>query len=132
MPKLSSIDHLVLSVANITQTVAFYTEVLGMQAEQFTPADGSIRWALKFGNQKINLHLVDTPFAPHAQAVAAGSGDLCFLTNANLEIWQAHLEAQGVEIEQQPIARTGATGPIFSLYVRDPDGNLIEISTPRP
>lgn len=132
MPKLSSIDHLVFSVADIAKTVAFYTDVLGMQAEQFTPADGSTRWALKFGAQKINLHPVDAPFAPHAHTVAAGSSDLCFLTDINLEIWQAHLKTQSVPIEQGPIARTGATGPILSLYLRDPDGNLIEISSPQP
>lgn len=132
MPQVTSLDHLVISVTDIARTIIFYTDVLGMQAEQFTPTDGSTRWALSFGSQKINLHEASTPFAPHAKTVAAGSADLCFLTDTLIESWQDHLTNLNVAIEEGPVKRTGATGPILSLYIRDPDGNLIEISTPHP
>ncbi|WP_270725021.1 VOC family protein [Shimia sp. Alg240-R146] len=130
MPQVISLDHLVLSVTDIARTIIFYTDVLGMQAEQFTPADGSTRWALKFGEQKINLHHASAPFAPHAAKVASGTADLCFLTNRDVADWQAHLDTLRVPIEDGPIKRTGAQGPILSIYIRDPDGNLIEIGTP--
>ncbi len=119
---------MVLTVADLERTVAFYQTVLGMTPEQFQPADGSTRWALKFGQQKINLHPADGPFDPKARAPLPGSADLCFLTDAPLAEWQAHLAAHDLTVEDGPVARTGATGPIMSLYVRDPDGNLIEIS----
>ncbi|KPA20014.1 Virulence protein [Shimia sp. SK013] len=129
MPQVTSLDHLVLSVTDIARTIIFYTDVLGMQVEQFTPADGSTRWALKFGEQKINLHDASTPFAPHATKVASGTADLCFLTGSDIADWQTHLETLQVLIEDGPIKRTGAQGPILSIYIRDPDGNLIEIGT---
>ena len=124
MPRVSSLDHLVLTVADPVTTVDFYTRVLGMEARRF----GEGRQALHFGNQKINLHPADAPIRPHANNPTAGSADLCFLTGTPLADWQAHLAAEGVEIEEGPVDRTGATGPIRSLYIRDPDGNLIEIS----
>lgn len=130
MPKLSSLDHLVLTVANVQTSVAFYRDVLGMQAERFYPADGSTRWALTFGQQKINLHAAATPFEPKAENAKAGSADLCFLTQTPLRDWQSHLAAHAVSIDTGPIERTGATGPILSIYIRDPDGNLLEISSP--
>ena len=130
-PKLTMLDHLVLTVHDIAVTVAFYTDVLGMQAEVFHPADGSTRTALKYGAQKINLHPTDAPFAPMATQPCPGSADLCFLTETPLPDWQAHLAAQCIQIEEGPIMRTGATGPILSIYLRDPDGNLIEISMPQ-
>lgn len=99
-----------------------------MTAEQFTPADGSVRWALKFGTQKINLHPAGQEYDPKAVHPTKGSADLCFLSDTALSHWQSHLEAQGVSIEEGPVQRSGATGPILSLYVRDSDGNLIEIS----
>ncbi len=125
---VQSLDHLVLSVADIDATLAFYTRALGMNAEKFHPADGSTRHALKFGAQKINLHDAAAPFAPHAARPAPGTADLCFLSEVALEDWQTHFARHDVSIEQGPVARTGATGAILSLYVRDPDGNLIEIS----
>ncbi len=128
MPQVAGLDHLVLTVADIDRTIAFYRDVLGMVAEVFHPADGSTRWALKFGAQKINLHAAAAPFAPMAARPTAGSADLCFLTETGLAEWQAHVEACGVAIEQGPIARAGATGPIMSIYLRDPDGNLIELA----
>jgi catechol 2,3-dioxygenase-like lactoylglutathione lyase family enzyme len=128
MLRVTSLDHLVLTVADITQTVRFYVDVLGMEVQEFHPADGSKRTALKFGNQKINLHPAASPFDPKAQTPTAGSADLCFLVTGDLGGWAQHLKTQSVPIESGPIARTGATGPIMSLYVRDPDANLIEIS----
>ena len=125
MPTLSRLDHLVLTVADVSTTVAFYSEVLGMQVEVFYPADGSQRTALKFGQQKINLHSAAAPFDPKAARPTPGSADLCFLSAEPIADWVAHLEDR---IEEGPIARTGATGPILSIYLRDPDGNLIEIA----
>lgn len=99
-----------------------------MTAEAFTPADGTRRWALKFGAQKINLHKAGAEFEPKAAHPAPGTADLCFLSDAPVADWQDHLAAQGVTVEEGPVPRTGATGPLTSIYVRDPDGNLIEIS----
>ncbi len=128
MPQLTGLDHLVLTVADMDRTIAFYRDVLGMAAEAFHTADGSTRWALKFGVQKINLHPAAAPFAPMAAVPTAGSADLCFLTATPLDAWQTHLTVCDVPIEEGPIARTGATGPIMSIYLRDPDGNLIELA----
>ncbi|SFR33441.1 VOC family protein [Litoreibacter janthinus] len=127
-PKLSGLDHLVLTVADIPTSAAFYQDVLGMDVQQFQPADGSARTALSFGRQKINLHQAGAEFRPHGRAPTPGSADLCFLTEAPLDEWALHLDLQGVGIEEGPVMRSGATGPIRSLYIRDPDGNLIEIS----
>ncbi len=129
-PRLTALDHLVLTVADMAATLAFYGDVLGMQADVFTPADGSTRHALCFGQQKINLHPAAAPFDPKAARVTPGSADLCFLSDTPLADWQAHLGRNGIPIEQGPIRRTGAEGPILSIYVRDPDGNLIEIANP--
>lgn len=128
MPKITAMDHLVLTVANIDDTCAFYETILGMETEAFTPADGSQRWALKFGNQKINLHQQGQEFDPKAQMPTSGSADLCFLTESPLEVWQEHFEENSVAIIEGPVARTGASGPITSLYIRDPNGNLVEVS----
>ena len=128
MPSVDALDHLVLTVADMGVTVAFYERALGMTAEHFTAADGTTRTALKFGSQKINLHQAGAEFAPHAQRPIRGSADLCFLSADPLAGWRAHLESLGLAIEDGPIKRTGATGPLLSIYLRDPDGNLIEIS----
>lgn len=127
-PKLSALDHLVLSVADLDATVAFYTAILGMEVEHFTPAGAPPRIALRFGQQKINLHNVAAPFRPHASNVQTGSADLCFLSDTPLKAWEDHLSAHHVTIEEGPVTRTGATGPIRSIYLRDPDGNLVEIA----
>lgn len=126
--RVTALDHLVLTVADIPKTVAFYTDVLGMQAEEFEAADGTHRWALKFGNSKFNLHQSGREFDPKACHPTPGSADLCLLTEAPLDEWQAHLMKCGVELEEGPVPRSGATGPIVSVYLRDPDQNLIEIS----
>jgi len=129
-PHLASLDHLVLTVTDIARSVAFYTDVLGMQATEFRPADGTRRWALTFGIQKINLHQSGAEFEPKAAHPGPGTADLCFLSEVPLAAWQTHLGATGITIEAGPVARTGATGPLTSIYLRDPDGNLIEISNP--
>ena len=126
--KLNALDHLVLTVTDIDATVRFYCDALGMQAERFMPADGTTRWALKFGAQKINLHQVGQEFEPKAKQATAGSEDLCFLSDVPLADWQAHLADHGVKVIEGPVKRTGAQGPIISIYMRDPDGNLIEVS----
>ena len=128
MPKLTSLDHLVLTVADTDRTVAFYEQVLGMKVEVFHPSDGSTRTALTFGAQKINLHPAAKPFEPKADQPMPGSADLCFLSDTPLSEWQAHFAESGVDVLEGPVGRTGATGPIVSLYLRDPDGNLIEVS----
>ncbi len=125
------LDHLVLTVSSIPQSVRFYSQVLGMRGEQFTAADGKNRWALLFGQSKINLHQKGREFTPHAKTPLPGTADLCFLTDAPLSEWQAHLATHQIEIEQGPVPRTGTRGPIMSLYIRDPDGNLIEIGQPQ-
>lgn len=125
---VESLDHVVLTVSDLQATVAFYVDVLGMRAEEFIPADGTLRWALKFGAQKINLHQAGSEFEPKARYATAGSADFCFLSAAPLDTWIAKLETCGIQIEEGPVKRTGAQGPILSLYVRDPDGNLIEVS----
>ena len=130
MPKLDSLDHLVLTVADPVATAAYYERVLGTQTDTFHPADGSTRLAISFGDQKINLHKAGAEWDPKSAAPTPGSGDLCFLSSDPLPTWKAHLKDQNVPIEQGPIARTGATGPILSIYIRDPDGNLIEIANP--
>ena len=127
---VTSLDHLVLTVADVDATLAFYTDVLGMRAEVFTPTDGSKRHALNFGTKKINLHRAGHEFEPKAQRPGPGTADLCFLSETPLTDWQTHLANTGTAVEEGPVRRTGATGPILSLYLRDPDGNLIEISNP--
>ena len=129
-PRVDALDHLVLTVKDPAATVRFYCDALGMTVEEFRPADGSRRQALKFGAQKINLHVHGAEFDPKAAYPGPGTADLCFLSETPLETWQAHLEGLGIAIEEGPVRRTGATGPILSIYVRDPDANLIEISNP--
>jgi catechol 2,3-dioxygenase-like lactoylglutathione lyase family enzyme len=122
--QLDSLDHLVLTVKDIEATCAFYASVLGMKVVTF----GDGRRALAFGEQKINLHLAGHEFEPKAANPTPGSADLCLLTRDPLEAVVQHIRSRGVNIEQGPVHRTGAMGPIISVYLRDPDGNLIEIS----
>ncbi|MFZ5963134.1 VOC family protein [Thalassococcus sp. BH17M4-6] len=129
-PFVHSLDHLVLTVRDLDATIGFYTTILGMTAETFFPADGPPRQALSFGTQKINLHLAGSEFTPHAQAPGPGTADLCFLSGTPLPAWQAHLACHDIAIEAGPVQRTGAQGPLLSIYLRDPDGNLVEISNP--
>ena len=127
-PMITSLDHLVLTVTDMVASVAFYRDILGMQAIEFEAADGSRRWALAFGAQKINLHPAQTPFAPHSAHPRAGSADLCFLSPIPLDEWFVYFEACGQRVLDGPVQRSGALGPSVSLYIRDPDGNLLEIA----
>ncbi len=121
---LDRLDHLVLTVRDLEATCAFYETVLGMRRESF----GQGRTALHFGRQKINLHQAGREFEPKARKPTPGSADLCFLAATPIAEIVAHLEACDVAIEEGPVARTGAQGPITSVYFRDPDGNLIEVA----
>jgi len=123
--KVRRLDHLVLTVASLEATVDFYTRVLGMTVRAF---EGG-RLALRFGEQKINLHEAGQEFEPKARVAAPGTGDLCFAVEGPLDAWLAHLEELGVPVTEGPVPRTGALGPMTSVYVRDPDGNLIEIGS---
>ncbi|CAI4284086.1 CQI_4a_G0005090.mRNA.1.CDS.1 [Saccharomyces cerevisiae] len=118
------LDHLVLTVASIRRSCAFYKRVLGFDVISF----GNNRKALTFGSQKINLHEVGKEFEPKAQKPTAGSADLCFISEEPLNNLVTHLESLDVPIEEGPVIRTGAVGSILSVYIRDPDGNLIEIA----
>ncbi|MGD1868303.1 MAG: VOC family protein [Neomegalonema sp.] len=127
--KIDRIDHIVLTVSSLEATCAFYERVLGMKVETFYPDDGTVRKALSFGAQKINLHQAGAEFEPKAAAPAPGTGDLCFISATPLAQVEEHLRQTGVAIEEGPVARTGATGALTSLYFRDPDGNLLEVAT---
>ena len=122
--QISHLDHLVLTVADLDVTTDFYCRVLGMQAVTF----GEGRKALAFGRQKINLHPAGREFEPKAERPQPGSADLCFIVSTPLDEVIEHLAQQGVAVIEGPVRRTGATGPICSVYLRDPDRNLIELS----
>jgi len=120
-----SLDHLVLTVADIDATVRFY-ERLGMRRQVF----GGGRIALRFGDQKLNLHRAGEEFAPHARTPLPGSADLCFLVAGSTEELLSSLAEAGIAVETGPVTRAGATAALISVYVRDPDGNLVELSSP--
>lgn len=122
--EIERLDHLVLTVADIGESVRFYTEVLGMREVTF----GAGRKALVFGQQKINLHQAGREIAPYARRPTRGSADLCFITRTPIERVIETLQAKGVDCSPEPLARTGARCALRSVYLRDPDGNLIEIS----
>ena len=123
---IHSLDHFVLTVANLDQTCRFYQDVLGMEVRPFQNG----RLALHFGQQKINLHLSGHEIEPKARQPTPGSADLCFLVNEPVEQLLEHLTHQGIPLESKVVQRTGAQGAIRSIYLRDPDGNLIELSNP--
>ncbi|MGB2818566.1 MAG: VOC family protein [Burkholderiaceae bacterium] len=128
---IDHLDHLVLTTAFERECIHFYTEVLGMQLESFVGGTPPVeRKAFKFGNQKINLHVRGREFDPKAHLPVPGALDLCFIAAVPLATVIARLEALGVPIVEGPVQRTGATSKIRSVYVRDPDLNLIEISQP--
>lgn len=127
-----ALDHLVINVADVASSAAWYQRVLGMVREDFAPASGKApRTAMKFGAQKLNLRPVsadkDDWFT--ADHEAAGSDDLCFLTSSSPDAVVAHLKAQGIAIEEGPVEKKGAQGRLISVYCRDPDGSLIEIAS---
>ena len=124
---IDHVDHIVLTTRDLDACVRFYTEVLGMRLERFrTPTEE--RLALKFGSQKINLHVWGREFSPRAHVAVPGSLDLCFIASAPLDEVIARLNSKGIVIEEGPVAKTGAVSRLRSVYVRDPDLNLIEIS----
>lgn len=128
---IGHLDHLVLTTAREAACVDFYTRVLGMQLETFTGGTPPTeRRAFKFGNQKINLHLQGSEFEPKAHLPVPGALDLCLMLAGPLDAAIERLRLENWPIEQGPVLRTGATGPIRSVYVRDPDLNLIELSAP--
>jgi catechol 2,3-dioxygenase-like lactoylglutathione lyase family enzyme len=122
--KLERIDHLVLTVRDLEQTCTFYSQILGVEVITF----GQGRKALQIGQQKINLHEAGKEFEPKALHPTPGSADLCLITNCPLEQIMTHLQTSGIVIEQGIVPRTGAMGAIASIYIRDPDGNLLELS----
>lgn len=123
--RIDRIDHFVLTVRDIGRSCDFYSRALGMQVVEF----GNGRKALAFGRQKINLHQAGREIEPKAERPTPGSGDFCVITELPLEAVMRHLQANGVALEDGPVPRTGAIGPIRSLYLRDPDNNLVEIAS---
>jgi catechol 2,3-dioxygenase-like lactoylglutathione lyase family enzyme len=122
--RIDRIDHLVLTVEDLDRTIAFYVDVLGMTEATF----GSGRKSLLFGSSKINLHERGREFEPKAATPTPGSADVCLIVDDSLEWVVSELAAIGIAVEEGPVPRTGARGPITSVYIRDPDGNLIELS----
>ena len=122
--RIKTLDHLVLTVADVTSTCDFYHRVLGMEVVIFGPG----RKALSFGRQKINLHQKGKEFEPKAATPMPGSADLCFISSTPIPEVVKHLRRCGIPVLEGPVPRTGAAGPIESVYFRDPDGNLIEVS----
>lgn len=122
--KIDRIDHIVLTVASVETTCEFYEHVLGF--ERHSPAGKPT--SLHFGRQKINLHQADRTFDPKARCPTAGAADFCLIALETIDAVVAHLERHGVSIEKGPVIRSGAVGAMDSVYFRDPDGNLIEVS----
>ena len=128
--KLEKIDHVVITVKNLNKTIDFYTNILGMKLEKFSSSldKDQIRHAVNFGSQKINIHEEKKPIKPNALNPSSGSMDICFISKNKINDWVNHLEKKGIKIEIGPEKKSGALGPILSIYIRDPDFNLIEIS----
>jgi catechol 2,3-dioxygenase-like lactoylglutathione lyase family enzyme len=122
--KINRLDHLVLTVADVDATCKFYNQILGMAIETF----GDNRKALKFGNQKINLHQKGKEIDPKADRPTPGSADLCFITDTPIAEVERELSGKNITLIASQVERTGATGKIISIYFRDPDLNLIEVS----
>lgn len=122
--EIKSIDHIVIPVSDIDKSLHFYTEILGMEVDT-----SNQRFAVKFGNQKINLHVGKAQFLPAAKHPTFGSADICLLAEGNIEEIKNEVTLKGIEIEVGVVQRQGAQGAIRSIYFRDPDGNLLEVST---
>ncbi len=125
---IDALDHLVLTVRDPAATVQFYVGVLGMREATAQGAPGDGRLALHFGDQKLNVHVAGSEPSPHASSATPGSADLCFVTRTPVEGVLRVLDEHGIDVEQGPVERIGATGPLLSVYVRDPDGNLVELA----
>ena len=128
--KLEKIDHVVITVKDLNKTIDFYTNILGMKLEEFSSSlnNDQIRYAVSFGSQKINIHEEKKPIKPNALNPSSGSMDMCFISKNKINDWVHHLVKKEINIEIGPEKKTGALGPILSIYIRDPDFNLIEIS----
>ena len=126
---IDHVDHIVITTRDLEGCLHFYCDVLGMKLEKYQLPD-ALRIALKFGNQKINVHEWGKEFAPRAHVAAPGTLDICFIASVPLEEVVAKLKAAGIPILEEPVIKTGATGKILSVYMRDPDLNLVEISVP--
>ncbi len=124
--QLQRIDHLVLTVHDIEASCAFYSQVLDMEVVEFA----NRRKALAFGSQKINLQELGKTFEPKATAAAPGTMDICLLTNETVDGITSRLQQHDIPIIEGPVQRTGACGPVMSVYFRDPDGNLLELACP--
>ena len=126
---INAIDHIVLTAQDMEKTIHFYCDILGMSLQKFSPPDGSVdRLAACFGAQKINFHDAASPYMPHARCPLPGAVDICFLSDMAIEEWCKRFSEFSLPIEEGPVAKTGAIGLLWSVYVRDPDGNLVEIS----
>ncbi len=123
---IDRIDHLVITAADLEKSASWYQRVLGMERESF---GAERRTALRFGSQKLNLHQAGAEFHPNAAAASPGTVDICFITGIAAPDIVTHLKSCGVAVEQGPVEKTGALGAMSSVYCRDPDGNLIEISS---
>ena len=128
--KVEKIDHVVITVKDLNKTIDFYTNALGMKLEKFSSSlnNNKFRYAVSFGSQKINIHEEIKPIKPNALNPSSGSMDICFISKNKINDWVHHLVKKGINIEIGPERKTGALGPILSIYIRDPDFNLIEIS----
>ena len=127
MIRITGLDHLVLTVADIARTLSFYSRVLGMTPQRFV-SSGVERHALQFGSQKFNLHHSDRVLDPNVRHATPGSADLCLLTDTPMAAVVEHLAACGVDVILGPVRRTGAVHPLMSVYFHDPDENLVEVS----
>lgn len=123
------LDHVVITVRDVQKVVEFY-KILGMRHEHFVSTEGDERHAMHFGPHKINIHVEGKEFQPHAHQPIPGAGDFCFLSDEPVDAWMAHLQAHHVDVFLGPVPRNGASGAIRSIYMRDPEGNLIEIANP--
>ena len=126
---IDAIDHVVLTSSNLENTLKFYCKVLGMKSKkELIKKDGSIRYSLHFGKNKINIHDSNNIFTPHAKFVHTGTLDICFISSKKISYWKSKLTKFNIEIIEGPVTRIGATSNLLSIYCYDPDGNLIEIS----
>ena len=126
--KVTGLDHLVSTVSDIAATVASYQDILGMEPQEFKAVDGSARTSLDFDMQKINLHAAENTLKPHTHAPTTGSANLCLLVDSPLDAWIDHLKSRKVDIIDSPVSQPGARCQITSIYPRDPDLNLTEVS----
>ena len=126
---INSIDHIVLTIKDLNKTINFYCTILGMKLEEFKLENSSeIRKCLKFGNQKINKNEFDNLIKPGAKIPRPGTGDICFISDVDVSVWKKKFLKNSINIEYGPIKQIGADGFLLSIYVRDPDQNLIEIA----